>query len=40
MSNGIGKHHAKTDSASKPVVKKQAPAAKPISPRAEQTQGR
>jgi hypothetical protein len=39
MSNGTG-HRAKTDSASKPVVKKQAQAAKPPSPRAEQTQGR
>jgi hypothetical protein len=40
MSNGIGKHHAKNESAAKPVVKKQAPAAKPNSPRAEQTQSR
>jgi hypothetical protein len=40
MSNGIGKQHAKSEPASKPVVKKQAPAAKPTSPRCEQTQGR
>jgi hypothetical protein len=40
MSNGIGKHHAKTEPASKPAVKTQAPAAKPTSPRPEQTQGR
>jgi hypothetical protein len=40
MSNGIGKHHAKSDRDSKPVAKEQAPAAKPNSPRAEQTQGR
>jgi hypothetical protein len=37
MSNGIGKHHAKPDPASKPVVRQPAPAAKPTSPRAEQT---
>ncbi|MFZ1934476.1 MAG: hypothetical protein WCB27_21325 [Thermoguttaceae bacterium] len=40
MSNGIGKHHAKTDPATKPVVRQPAPAVKPTSPRAEQTQGR
>jgi len=40
MSNGTGKHDAKSDSASKPVVRKQAPVAKPVSPRSEQTQGR
>ena len=40
MSNGIGKHHAKNDPASKPAVRQPAPAAKPTSPRAEQTQGR
>lgn len=40
MSNGTGKHDAKNDSASKPVVRKQAPVAKPISSRSEQTQGR
>jgi hypothetical protein len=40
MSNGIGKHHAKNDPATKPVVKTAAPAAKPTSPRAEQAQGR
>jgi hypothetical protein len=40
MSNGIGKHHAKPDPATKPVVRQPAPAAKPTSPRAEQTQGR
>ena len=40
MANGIGKHHVKNDPASKPVVRKQAPAAKPNSPRAEQTRGR
>jgi hypothetical protein len=40
MSNGIGKHHAKPEPASKPAVKTQAPAAKPTSPRSEQTQGR
>jgi hypothetical protein len=40
MSNGIGKHHAKNEPVSKPVVKTQAPAAKPTSPRTEQTQGR
>ena len=28
MSNGIGKHHAKTEPASKPAVKTQAPAAR------------
>jgi len=40
MSNGIGKHHAKSEAASKPVVRKQAPAAKPNSPRSKQTNGR
>ena len=40
MSNGIGKHHAKNEAASKPVVKKQVPMAKPNSPRAEPTEGR
>ena len=41
MTNGIGgKHHPKSDSASKPVEKKPVPAAKPNSPRTEQTQGR
>ena len=40
MSNGIGKHHAKTEPASKTAVKTQAPAAKPTSPRTEQTRGR
>ena len=41
MANGIGgKHHPKNDSASKPVEKKPVPAAKPNSPRTEQTQGR
>lgn len=40
MSNGTGKHDAKNDSASKPVVRTPAPPVKPISPRSEQTQGR
>jgi len=40
MSNGTGKHDAKSDSATKPVVRKQAPAAKPASSRSEPTQGR
>lgn len=37
MTNGA---HHKVDSVKKPVAKKQAPVAKPASPRAEQTQGR
>jgi hypothetical protein len=40
MSNGIGKHHAKSGPASKPAAKEQAPAAKPTLPRPEKTQGR
>ena len=40
MSNGTGKHRAKNDPATKPVVKTAVPAAKPTSPRAEQTQVR
>ena len=35
-----GGYHGNVESAKKPVVKKQAPVAKPKSPRASQTQGR
>jgi hypothetical protein len=38
MTNGIGHKHV--EPAKKPVVKKQAPVAKPTSGRTEQTQGR
>jgi hypothetical protein len=40
MSNGTGKHRARNDQASKPVVRKQAPVVKPASPRSEQPHGR
>ena len=35
-----GGHHTDVESVKKPVVKKQAPVAKPKPPRANQTQGR
>ena len=35
-----GGHHSDVESVKKPVVKKQAPVAKPKSPRSLQTQGR
>jgi hypothetical protein len=40
MSNGIGKHHAKNEAASKPVVKTATSASKPKSPHAEQIKSR
>jgi len=40
MTNGGSPHYENAEPAKKPVVKKQAPMAKPKSPRASQTQGR
>jgi hypothetical protein len=40
MTNGGSPHPQSEETTKKPVVKKQAPVAKPKSPRAAQTQGR
>ena len=40
MTNGGSPHYEHEESVKKPVVKKQAPTAKPKSPRRESTQGR
>jgi hypothetical protein len=40
MTNGGSPHYESVESVRKPVMKKQAPVAKPKSPRRESTQGR